>query len=107
MTSKTPGPDLIAQRQKVAGRSEKSMNFGPGGSKSNISSIVHMEEVSAGRNSIDRQEYRIQQRKNTGVINIHPKMQTSRSSKVLKDEPMSSKVNLNQASGKDLQNLQQ
>ena len=34
MTSKTPGPDLIAQRQKMAGRSEKSMNFGPGGSKS-------------------------------------------------------------------------
>lgn len=37
-----------------------SLNFGGGGSRSNISSIVHLEEVSQGYYSIDKQEYRIQ-----------------------------------------------
>ena len=37
-----------------------SLNFGGGGSRSNISSIVHLEEISQGYYSIDKQEYRIQ-----------------------------------------------
>ena len=66
-TSKTPGPNLINNRGSISnselhGRkypidlSRLSLNFGGGGSKSNLSSIVHMEEVSAGHLSIERQE---------------------------------------------------
>ena len=93
-TSKTPG--LVPNKQQVGthsvGRrssigdfkregSKLSLNFGGGGSRSNLSSIVHMEDVSAGYMSIDRQEYRLQARR-VGT--------TSRSGKQLKDEPVQS-----------------
>ena len=69
--SKTPVPQLSAtnsmedlrdiQRLR-ANLSKASLNFG---SRSNISSICHMEEVSEGRASIDRQEYRLQRKRNS------------------------------------------
>ncbi len=77
-----------------------SVNFGHR-SGSNLSSIVHMEEVSAGYYSIDRQEYRVQKR----IGQRDSKMRTSRSSNVLKEEPSIEKdkpldptANLNQNS---------
>ena len=50
-----------------------------------LSSIVHMEEVSAGYYSIDRHEYRLQKKVSSGKE--LKGIRTSRSSQVLKDEP--------------------
>lgn len=86
-TSKTPGPPNIGSLKqhrssipdlkdgKYHEMSKVSVNFGIR-SGSNLSSIVHMEEVSAGYYSIDRQEYRVQ--KKIGFRDS--KMRTSRSS---------------------------
>lgn len=77
-TSKTPGlnpskhigANSAARRASIGDMprdiSKMSLNFGGGaGSRSNLSSIVHMEEVSAGYMSIDRQEYRLQSKRIT------------------------------------------
>jgi hypothetical protein len=64
-----------------------SINFGGHGSRSNISSIVHLEEVSAGYYSIERLEHRVQKK----ALGLPSKMQTSRSSNLLKDEPVMSR----------------
>ena len=74
-----------------------SLNFGGGGggSKSNISSIVHMEEVSQGYYSIDKQEYRLQQKaKKPKQVNAAARLHNNHngikvlSSRSLKDEPL-------------------
>ena len=113
-TSKTPGleraqnsfrqhssiGDLHGRRQDM---SKASLNFG---GASNISSIVHLETVSAGYYSIDKQEYRLQKKKSEQ----RKKISSSRSSQALKDEPILDKgekvlIKLNQESEKDLHNL--
>ena len=70
-TSKTPGLNpskhigtySAARRSSIGDAkqelSKNSLNFGGGGSRSNLSSIVHMEEVSMGYMSLDKQEYRL------------------------------------------------
>ena len=77
-TSKTPAPHMInsGSHNMIRGQqassigdlhsrknhnelSKMSLNFGGGGSRSNLSSIVHLEEVSQGYYSIDKQEYRL------------------------------------------------
>ena len=83
--------------------SKASLNFG---GASNISSIVHLETVSAGYYSIDKQEYRLQKKKSEQ----RKKISSSRSSQALKDEPILDKgekvlIKLNQESEKDLHNL--
>ena len=129
-TSKTPGPNMIntgsnnmMNRQQTNSigdlhsrknhneLSKMSLNFGGAGSRSNISSIVHLEEISQGYYSIDKQEYRLQQKvkkqqnaNNVGVSaavknigsrgqNKEIKLLTSRS---LKDEPVTTMDNNNQ-----------
>ena len=69
--SKTPIPQLSAtnsmddlrdiQRLR-ANLSKASLNFG---SRSNISSICHIEEISEGRASIDRHEFKLQKKRNS------------------------------------------
>ena len=51
----------IGDLRKANELSKVSLNFG--GSRSNLSSIVHLEEVSNGHYSIDKQEYRVQRRR--------------------------------------------
>ena len=51
----------IGDLRKANELSKVSLNFG--GSRSNLSSIVHLEEVSNGHYSIDKQEYRLQRRR--------------------------------------------
>ena len=51
----------IGDLKKANELSKVSLNFG--GSRSNLSSIVHLEEVSNGHYSIDKQEYRLQRRR--------------------------------------------
>ena len=113
VTSKTPGlPNIGSLKQhrssvpdlkdgKYHEMSKVSVNFGIR-SGSNLSSIVHMEEVSAGYYSIDRQEYRVQ--KKIGFRDS--KMQTSRSSNLQKEEPFDKKDSLSKVNAEDLNNLQ-
>lgn len=112
-TSKTPGPPNIGSLKqhrssipdlkdgKYHEMSKVSVNFGIR-SGSNLSSIVHMEEVSAGYYSIDRQEYRVQ--KKIGFRDS--KMRTSRSSNLQKEEPFDKKDSLSKVNQEDLNNLQ-
>ena len=115
-TSKTPGlkaskqiaANSAARRSSIGDMkpelSKMSLNFGGGGSRSNLSSIVHMEEVSMGYMSIDKQEYRLQKYKaRIGT--------TSRSIPILKEEPAQeskkpSDVTKTKDSGSDLNSLQ-
>ena len=95
--SKTPNPPELTSSMRLTGIAEiiqpeqkkyqelskASLHFPRSGSHV-LSSIVHMEEVSQGQGSIDRQEYRLQ--KKVGR-ELNKQMRTSRSSNVLKDEP--------------------
>jgi len=111
-TSKTPGPPNIGSLKqhrssipdlkdgKYNEMSKMSANFGIR-SGSNLSSIVHMEEVSAGYYSIDRQEYRVQ--KKIGFRDS--KMRTSRSSNLQREEPFDKKDSQSKVNREDLNNL--
>ena len=95
LTSQTPNPPELHNSSRQFGAiadlgankyqelSKASLHFPRSGSNL-LSSIVHMEEVSAGYYSIDRHEYKLQKKVSSGK---DLKLRTSRSSNVLKDEP--------------------
>ena len=96
----------IGDLRKANELSKVSLNFG--GSRSNLSSIVHLEEVSNGHYSIDKQEYRLQRRRGSQEDRSQ-NQRGSQESRVLKDEPMGGKhrpsmngYKLHQDSGKEL-----
>ena len=77
--SKTPVPQLsgtnsmedLRDIQRLrANLSKASLNFG---SRSNLSSICHIEEISEGRASIDRQEYKLQRKRPSQTERMDPR----------------------------------
>ena len=76
--------DLHEIKRLRTNLSKVSLNFG---SKSNLSSICHMEEISEGRASIERIEYKIQKKKNPQTERDVRSSQAIRNPTAKEDEP--------------------